>query len=70
MESIIDAYHWDKLDSPILRYRNNDSINAFGRWSTKQRNRLQVISSQIVSSTAANDDRYFKDEPEQLELDF
>ena len=68
--SLVDAFHWDRLESPCLKYQANDTIIAYGRWSSKQRNRFQILSSKIVSSTATNDESYDIDEPKQLSLDF
>ena len=68
--SLIDAFHWDRQEYPCLKYQANDTILAYGRWSSKQRNRFQILSSKIMSSTAANDEYNEADKPKQLSLDF
>ena len=66
--TLVDAFHWDRHESPCLKYQANDTILAYGRWSSKQRNRFQILSSSIMSSTAANDELYDIYEPKQLSL--
>lgn len=68
--NLIDAFHWDNQDCPMLNYHEKDGIFVFGHWNTSQKNRFQVLQSKMVTSFAANDDVYDPDEPQQLEFDF
>jgi len=67
---LIDAFHWDDAVCPMLQYKEKDGILVLGRWTTKRKERFQVIQSRIVSDIAANDDIYYPEYPIQLELDF
>lgn len=67
---MIDAFHWDNVESPILTYRERDGILVLGKWNSAQKNRLQVLKSKMICSAAANDDEFDPNAPVQLELDF
>lgn len=67
---LIDAFHWDNTELPLLRYKEKDGILVFGRWTTECEQRLQVLQSHIISSFAANDNSYDTNLPQQLEFDF
>lgn len=60
---LVDGFHWENKQYPQLLYRAGDSITVFGRWSSPQKKRLQVLWSSIGSSHAANDDLYDTNEP-------
>ena len=66
---LIDAFHWDDLEYPMLNYRERDGIVVLGRWNSTQKNRFQVLQSKMWCS-AANDDEFDPDAPHQLEFDF
>lgn len=67
---LIDAFHWDDAEYPMLHYKERDGIMVLGRWNNKRKERLQVLQSRIITSFAANDDIYDPNAPQQLELDF
>ena len=70
MGKLIEAFHWDDREYPMLEYKPNDGILVLGRWSSQDKNHFQVIQSKIVTSFAANDDDYHQKNPMQLEFDF
>ena len=67
---LIDAFHWDRVEYPMLEYKSHDGIIVSGRWTTKRKERFQVLQSRIITSFASNDDIYDLNAPQQLELDF
>lgn len=67
---MIDAFHWDHADYPLLDYKSNDGIIVSGRWTTKRKERFQIIQSHIITSFSANDEAYDPNQPQQLEFDF
>ena len=67
---LIDAFHWNCLEKPVVKYQPNDFIMVQGRWTVPERLRFQVIHSKIVTAYAANDDEYNPNNSQQLELDF
>jgi len=67
---LIDAYHWDDAEYPMLEYKERDGLMVLGRWTNKRKERLQVLQSRIITSFAANDEAYEPNAPQQLELDF
>ena len=53
-----------------MEYKTHDGIIVAGRWTTKRKERFQILQSRIITSFAANDDVYDINNPKQLELDF
>jgi len=68
--SLIDAFHWNDSDDPMLKYNERDGIMVLGRWTNNRKGRLQILKSHIVTSFAANDEIYDLHAPQQLELNF
>jgi len=68
--SLIDAFHWNDSDNPMLEYKERDGIMVLGRWTNNRRERFQIQKSCIITSFAANDDIYDINNPKQLELNF
>lgn len=66
--TLIDAYHWDKEDWPIVEYKDNDTVLVGGRWTTQNKARFQVMNAQILTRTAANDASFT--DIHQLEFNF
>ena len=66
--TLIEAYHWDKEDWPIVEYKANDTVLVGGRWTTPNKARFQVMTAQILTHMAAND-AVFTDS-RQLEFTF
>lgn len=64
---MIDAFHWDNAGWPAREYKANDELLVVGRWTTKSKDRFQVVQSELVMRDAANDQYYSNQE--QLELD-
>lgn len=67
---LVDAFQWDRAEYPLLDYKNNDGIIVSGRWTTKRKERFQVIQSRIITSFAVNDEVYDLNKQKQLEFDF
>lgn len=67
---LIEAFHWGNVEQARINYKENDGIMIIGRWSSKNKERLQILHSHIVTPLAANDELYDPDQPLQLELDF
>jgi len=68
--NLIDAFHWNDSDDPMLEYKERDGIMVLGRWTNNRKDRFQILQTRIITSFAANDDIYDINNPKQLELNF
>jgi len=66
---LIDAFHWQTLNKPMIKYTERDNILVSGKWTSERQGRFQIIRSQIVTRKAANEDIYSQT-PHQFEFDF
>jgi len=66
---LIDAFHWQKLNQSMFKYTERDNILVAGKWTTERQERFQIIRSEMVTRSSANDDIY-SNKPYQLEFDF
>ena len=51
---LIDAFHWQVV----------------GKWTTERKERFQVIRSEMIASSSANEDEFYSNKSSQLEFDF
>ncbi len=68
--TLVDAFHWDNSKTPLVNYQSNDSVCVLGYWRSRNKERFQVLSSELINRLAANDYQYELDEPVQLAFDF
>jgi len=66
---LIDAFHWQTLNKPMIKYTERDNILVSGKWTSERQERFQIIRSQILTHKAANEDTYSQT-PHQFEFDF
>lgn len=66
---LIDAFHWQTLNQPMIKYTERDNILVSGKWTSERQERFQIIRSEMVTLSSANDDIY-SNKPYQLEFDF
>ena len=67
---LVDAFYWDDAEFPILQFKENDGVMIMGRWTTKRKDRLQIIQHRIITPFSANDEIYDTSNSRQIELDF
>lgn len=67
---LIDAFHWQHTSRPLMRYSERDSILVVGKWTTEREERFQVIRSEMIASSSANEDEFYSNKSSQLEFDF
>lgn len=68
-DKLIDAFHWQTLNQPMIKYTERDNILVAGKWTSERQERFQIIRSEMVTLSSANDDVY-SNKPYQLEFDF
>jgi hypothetical protein len=69
-DKLVDAFHWQPTNHPMVKYNKKDSILVAGSWAAERKECFHITHSTIITSSSANDEIFNLNKPYQLEFDF